>query len=168
MARWAVLAWILAEIAAIAMAGRSFGVLAVLAFVLLTGAGGMMLLRAQGAATLALLRGDLRRGGDPRALVLRGGFRLAAGLLLLLPGLLGDVVGLALLVPGVQRATARRLSRWGGVVAASRPGPRPGPRPNEPGPRPAPEVIEAEWEEVERPSADPTSGPRPPSSWTRP
>lgn len=183
MIRFALLAWVLLEVAAFALAGQLVGVLGTLALVLLTAIAGGLLLRAQGTEALTSLRGGIRRGGDPLRLLLRNGFRLVAALLLILPGLLGDLAGLLLLLPPVQRRVAADLARRGTRPANLRGRPRawgvgwPDKRAT---PAARPEVVEAEWEELEPPAAAPTRpnarpgphpgprpGPRPPSGWTR-
>lgn len=177
MIRTALLVWILSEVAALALAGRLVGVLGTLALVLLTAVAGGLLLRAQGAEALAGLRGGIRRGGDPLGLLLRNGFRLVAALLLILPGLLGDLAGLLLLLPPVQRRVAADLARRGMRPANLGRRPRsggggggwPGSRAARPPARPSarPEVAEAEWEELPPPAAPPRDPRRPPSGWTR-
>ena len=69
---------------------------------------GASLLRRQGSDALASMRRTLDTGRDPRPALLRGGFRLVAALLLILPGFLGDLVALALLLPPVQRTRGPR------------------------------------------------------------
>jgi UPF0716 protein FxsA len=150
---------------------------------------GAALLRRQGSDALAGMRGALNRGRDPRPALLRGGFRLAAALLLIFPGFVGDVVALLLLLPPVQHLIARRFKGRGtGFVVTERvragqytsgqytsgqytAGQSPsGPSPMNPSPMnprhepPRDRVIdEAEWEEV-APSKRPTHRP---SGWTR-
>jgi UPF0716 protein FxsA len=183
MIRTALLVWVLLEVAAFALAGQLVGVLGTLALVLLTAVAGGLLLRAQGAEALAALRGGIRRGGDPLRLLLRNGFRLVAALLLILPGLLGDLAGLLLLLPPVQRRVAADLARRG--MRPANLGRRPRGWADPRAARPpvarevAPEVADAEWEELPPPGAPPRPGPRPgsrpnprpstrpPSGWTR-
>ena len=174
--RLSLIGWTLLEVAAFVLAGRAVGVLGVLALVLLTALLGGALLRSQGARALSALRGGVRRGGDPLQLLLRDGFRLVAGLLLILPGLMGDVVGLLLLLPPVQRGVAGHLARrglrpanlrgrpagWPAQGGSSQGGPSQGGAGR-------PDVVEAEWVELEPPSAarDPREPPRRPSGWTQ-
>lgn len=163
MLRLLLVLWTLAEIAALVAVGQAVGVLGVLALVVLTAAlGGLLVRRAGQAALGALRRGVAPRPGAPQPLagLLAGGFTLLAGLLLVLPGFLGDVAGLLLLLPPLQRLLLRRLSAR--VPRAT--------------------VIEAEWREVtpgapDAPDAPDAAGPglprathpspRTPSGWTR-
>jgi UPF0716 protein FxsA len=69
---------------------------------------------------------------------------LAAGLLLILPGFLSDIVAGVLLLPPVRRLLYNALARRARVTTGPRDGER-GPPPR--GPHPA--VIEGEYEEVE-------------------
>lgn len=170
MIRLSFVAWTLLEVAAFVLAGRAVGVLGVLALVLLTALLGGALLRSQGARALSALRGGVRRGGDPLQLLLRDGFRLVAGLLLILPGLVGDVVGLLLLLPPVQRGVAGHLARRGLRPANLRGRPSGWP-PQGGSPQGGPsrtDVVEAEWVELEPPAArDPHEPLRRPSGWTQ-
>ncbi|HVG47011.1 MAG TPA: FxsA family protein [Rubellimicrobium sp.] len=163
MIRLAVVAYLLAEVASLALVGRWAGVLMTLLLVVAAALLGASLLRRQGGDALASMRRTLDTGRDPRPALLRGGFGLVAALLLIVPGFLGDVVALLLLLPPVQRLLARRLSAR--AASSSRVvmtrtevfGSRPTRAP------PQDRVVEAEWEEVPPPKR-PT---HPPSGWTR-
>ena len=134
------LAWSLAEIAGFVVMGGWIGLLGVLALVLATGVAGVVVLRRQGLRLAGAVRG-------PEALRVAGkaGIMALAAVLLILPGFLTDVVGLALLVPMVQRMVVARI---GGRMVVSRPGEAGG------------EIVEATAREVE-------PGALPPSGWTR-
>lgn len=164
MVRLAVAAYLLAEVASLVLVGRWAGVLLTLLLVVGAAVLGASLLRRQGSDTLAAMRRTLDSGRDPRPAILRGGFSLVAALLLILPGFLGDLLALALLLPPVQRLVTRRLAaRTGGSsrVVMTRTETF-APRPTRPD-APRDHVIEAEWEEVPPPKR-PT---HPPSGWTR-
>lgn len=158
MVRLLVVALVLAEIASLIVVGRAIGVLAALLLVVLAAVLGAAILRRQGGDALRAMQGALQRGRDPRASVLRGGFRLVAALLLIVPGFLGDIVALLLLLPPVQRALTRALARKGVRIVETRAGFGPA-RPAPPGQR----IEEAEWEEV----APPRPSSRRPSGWTQ-
>jgi len=69
------------------------------ALVVLTAILGMLLLRAEGRATLARVQRKLARGEPPTDELLDGGLLIAAGAFLLTPGLVTDAVGFLLALP---------------------------------------------------------------------
>ena len=69
------------------------------ALVVLTAVLGMLLLRAEGRATLARVQAKLARGAPPTDELLDGGLLIAAGAFLLTPGLVTDAVGFLLAFP---------------------------------------------------------------------
>ncbi|OSP10393.1 membrane protein FxsA [Halorubrum ezzemoulense DSM 17463] len=69
------------------------------ALVVLTAVLGMLLLRAEGRATLARIQRKLARGSPPTDELLDGGLLIAAGAFLLTPGLVTDAVGFLLALP---------------------------------------------------------------------
>lgn len=97
--------WGMAEIAAFVVVGAWIGVLGVFALVLGTGVLGVALLRRQGMQAVGQMRGGvvmLRPEGLGAS-----GLTVLGGVLLVLPGLLTDVVGLLLVLPPVQRIALR-------------------------------------------------------------
>jgi UPF0716 protein FxsA len=93
----ALLAFPLAEIALLIVVGRAIGVAATLGLLVLAGVIGVGLIRVQGFATLLRVRAALERGEAPTDALFRGACFVAAGLLLILPGFLSDIIALALL-----------------------------------------------------------------------
>ncbi|MEZ3165489.1 FxsA family protein [Halorubrum sp. RMP-47] len=69
------------------------------ALVVLTAVLGMLLLRAEGRATLARIQRKLARGSPPTDELLDGGLLIASGAFLLTPGLVTDAVGFLLALP---------------------------------------------------------------------
>ncbi|WP_123621075.1 FxsA family protein [Halorubrum sp. CSM-61] len=69
------------------------------ALVVLTAILGMLLLRAEGRATLARVQRKLARGQPPTDELLDGGLLIAAGAFLLTPGLVTDAIGFLLALP---------------------------------------------------------------------
>jgi UPF0716 protein FxsA len=129
------------------------GILPTVAGAVLAGFAGVALWRTVGGRTLMRARDALARGEMPVDEVFDGLCILAAGILLLLPGFLSDVVALILLLPPVRLL----LRRWMGrrMVVAAGPRMRPGsaePRGPEPG-RVETVVIDADYHEIgeERP-----------------
>ena len=110
--RWVLLAAIslpLAELAIFVALVLKIGLLATLALMLATTALGIFLLRHAGRGQIAQIRvgpdGLAGAGGGSAVFVALG------GIFLVLPGFLTDAVGLALLLPPVQRALRSALGR---------------------------------------------------------
>lgn len=80
-----------------------------LALVVLTGVLGAYLARRQGLKTAARIQAELEAGTVPAGALLDGALILAAGLVLVTPGILTDLVGFALLIPPVRRSIGRRI-----------------------------------------------------------
>ncbi len=136
------LVWTVAEISAFVVVGGWIGLFGVLALVLGTGVAGVMVLRWQGVRLAgAMQRPQAMRAAGEAGLVVFG------AVLLILPGLLTDLLGLALMVPGVRRWVVARIAART-VVTRSYDA--------------ATDVVEATAVEVE-PGAL-----RPPSVWTKP
>jgi UPF0716 protein FxsA len=72
---------------------------------------GFHFVRRQGLATIREVRERLAYRQVPGVALVDGLLILVAGLCLVVPGFITDVIGLALLLPPV-RATARRAVRW--------------------------------------------------------
>lgn len=110
------------EIAGFVIVGRQIGVLATLALVVAAAVAGAILLRVQGFGMLARVRAELDAGRDQNLDAGRelanGAMILLAGILLLVPGFVSDIIGLALFLPPV-RALAWRFLKKRVVVSAT-------------------------------------------------
>jgi UPF0716 protein FxsA len=82
--------------------------LTTLILILATGVVGATLAKSQGEHVWREFHRRLQRGEVPADTILHGFMILAAGLLLLTPGILTDIVGFALLVPLFRRMLIRR------------------------------------------------------------
>jgi UPF0716 protein FxsA len=80
------------------------GVLPTLGLIVLLAGLGIWLVKQQGLGVWRAARGRLQTGEVPSAEVVNGLLVLVAGTALALPGLVSDVVGLALLLPPVRAA----------------------------------------------------------------
>lgn len=89
----------LLEIAVFIQVGDQLGLWNTLAVVILTALIGTWLLRIQGLATLARVRGQIDQGVLPTRELFDGLCLLFAGALLLTPGFVTDSIGFALFVP---------------------------------------------------------------------
>jgi UPF0716 protein FxsA len=91
--------WVLIEV------GSRIGGLAVLGLILLSGMLGLAVIRRAGWQTLLRARSAVSPAVELTDGMLLGG----AGLLLFLPGLIGDALGLLMLLPGARRGLVRQL-----------------------------------------------------------
>jgi UPF0716 protein FxsA len=91
------------EIAVFIEVGGWIGLWPTLGLVILTAVVGSLELRSQGIATLNKLRSELDRGVMPAQTLFDGVCLLFAGALLLTPGFVTDVLGLALFVPAFRK-----------------------------------------------------------------
>lgn len=105
----------LVELVLLIRVGQWIGTLPTVLLVVLTGAVGAALARREGLRTLGLMQADLRGGRFPVGRLLDGAMILAAGALLLTPGVLTDLLGLAMLLPGsrgwIKGLVAGRIRR---------------------------------------------------------
>jgi UPF0716 protein FxsA len=106
------------EIADFVIVGRQVGVLATLALVVAAAVAGTILLRVQGLGMLARVRAELDAGRDPGRELANGVMLLLAGILLLIPGFVTDILGLLLLLPPA-RALAWRFLKDRVVISTS-------------------------------------------------
>ena len=89
----------LIELAILVYLGTIIGTLYTVLIVVLTGLLGAILTRSQGLAILSRIRINVRRGILPANELFDGALILIGGLLLLTPGIITDILGLAVLVP---------------------------------------------------------------------
>jgi len=105
----------LLELAILIRVGTLLGFWPTIGLVVVTGAVGALLAKSQGTRVLAAIREDLAAGRVPAARLLDGLLILVGGAVLLTPGLLTDVAGLALLLPftrsWLKMALRRRFER---------------------------------------------------------
>lgn len=99
------------ELALLIQIGRAVGLLPTVGLVLLTGAAGAWLARAEGLRVFFSFQNELQTGQLPGQAVFDGLCVLVGGALLLTPGVLTDLVGFALLLPPTRRWIQRRMRR---------------------------------------------------------
>src|SRR3954470_2764830 len=83
-----------------------------IAIVLVTGVVGSALARAQGLKVANRIREEMAAGHMPADAVIDGFLVLLAGILFVLPGVLTDVVGIALLFPPSRQLVKRGVAAW--------------------------------------------------------
>ncbi|HEY0913402.1 MAG TPA: FxsA family protein [Solimonas sp.] len=128
------LAWTFLETLLLMRLGRSLGGGVLLLYLMGSVAAGVLVMRRHGLGALQQVRAAMARGEMPAAAMMEGLLGLAAGMLLILPGLLSDAMALLLLM--LRRRVARQIDRR---MAAARPDLR------------RPVVIEGEYRETTRP-----------------
>jgi UPF0716 protein FxsA len=101
--------WPLVEIAVFLQVVAWIGVLNTLALMVAISICGAWLVKRQGVGTLARMRAELDDGRIPTGPMTDGGLLAAAGFLLLIPGFVTDVAGIALIVPPVRSGVRRYL-----------------------------------------------------------
>ena len=99
----------LLELALLIQMGQWVGFWPTIGLVVFTGLTGAWLARMQGLRTMWRLRHDLANGRVPGQAIMDGMAVLAGGALLLAPGILTDLIGFGLLVPGTRHAIQKRI-----------------------------------------------------------
>lgn len=92
----------LVEIASLILVGQAIGVLSTLALVLFSGVLGLFLLKQQGRGILRRLQEETRQGVDPGRDIVHGALMVVAAFLLIVPGFVGDIIGLLLFIPQLR------------------------------------------------------------------
>ncbi len=98
------------EIAAFIAVGSHLGVFTTLLLCFLSAVLGTAIVQHQGLGVLARVRQSLDRGLLPMDDMFDGLCLMIAGVLLILPGFVSDLVGFALLVPAVRQQVRRVLA----------------------------------------------------------
>jgi UPF0716 protein FxsA len=109
---------VLAELVVFVLVAQWIGVGWTILATLATSVLGWMLLARQGTRALAELRERARTRRSPGAELGNAGLVAAGGLLMVLPGFIGDLIGLLCLLPGSRNLVRAGLSR---LVAARLP-----------------------------------------------
>ncbi len=109
----------LAEIAGFVLVGKTIGLWATLALVMLSFVAGMMLLRRQGLGILRKMSTEGRTGALPGRELLRPAMFVIAAILLIIPGFISDIVALLIFIPAVRDLAWNYVSRRFVVVGAA-------------------------------------------------
>ena len=83
-----------------------------LALVVVTGIAGAVLAKSQSISLLRRMQADVRAGRVPADSLLDAALILAAGVLLITPGMISDLVGIVLLIPPLRRVAKLFLVQW--------------------------------------------------------
>jgi UPF0716 protein FxsA len=99
------------ELALLIRVGQWIGTLPTIGIILVTGLLGAWLARREGVRTWREVRATMARGEMPGEILLHGLLVFGGGALLLTPGVLTDLLGLALLAPQTRTGLVRHLRR---------------------------------------------------------
>ncbi|MGB7798491.1 MAG: FxsA family protein [Pseudonocardiaceae bacterium] len=99
------------ELTVLIAVGHAIGVLATIGLLILTSLVGAVLLRSEGARALGAVVEALRARRPPHRELLDGMLITAAGVLIILPGFVSDLLGLLLLLPPIRSLVRRRILR---------------------------------------------------------
>jgi UPF0716 protein FxsA len=100
----------LVEIAGFVLIGGELGVGLTLAWVLVAAMVGLALIRKGGLSALMRLDEALRQGREPGSSLIDGAVFVLAGLLLVLPGFVGDALAVLLILPPTRHFLLRRMA----------------------------------------------------------
>jgi UPF0716 protein FxsA len=89
-----------------------FGFFTTISIVLMTGIVGASLARWQGWQAMSRIQSDMQQGIMPAKALGDGVMILVAGVLLITPGVITDVVGLSLLIPPLRAGMRKLLQLW--------------------------------------------------------
>ncbi|MDQ2790766.1 MAG: hypothetical protein DLM60_15570 [Pseudonocardiales bacterium] len=105
------LAAIIVELTVLIAVSHAIGVLATTGLLILTSLVGVALLRREGARTLGAFVEAIRARKPPHRELLDGMLLTAAGVLVVVPGFVSDLLGLLLLLPPTRAMVRRRILR---------------------------------------------------------
>lgn len=158
----------IAEIATFIEVGDWIGAGPTVGLVILSAILGSVLIRWQGLSVLKRAQASAERGESPVGAVFEGFCVVVAGLLLIIPGFLTDIVGILLFVRPIRNALGRWLfDRMKGVASYQMGGGMGGRSWSSSGPagsdghprnRPPPGVIDVDYQEVDPDGGRPGSG----------
>jgi UPF0716 protein FxsA len=112
----------LVELAVFVQVAQSIGLLETIALLVAVSFVGVVIVRHQGLGVWRRVREQLQQGNLPAAELVNGLLILIAGVLLILPGFVSDVIGLLLLLPPTRAIVRGVLQRHHYVRIASRVG----------------------------------------------
>lgn len=98
--------WILVKL------GSTFGILPTIALVIGAGIVGAWIAKWQGLHAILRVQNEMRQGVVPTRTIGDGALILVAGILLLLPGVISDILGIALLIPPVRHLVMFTIRQW--------------------------------------------------------
>jgi UPF0716 protein FxsA len=116
------LGWPLAEIAGFVLVGRAVGLWGTLGLVVGTAILGGLLMRSQGMHLLRQISQESQEGRVPGRALVDGAMIVVAGVLLLLPGFITDIIGILLFIPAVRTLIWSAIGKRNVVVSSGKGG----------------------------------------------
>lgn len=108
----AIVAYGVVEISLYLAIGKAIGILPTLLIILITSIVGGVAIRTTGIRTIANVQADLAQGIMPGVALIEGLMSLIGGVLLVLPGVVTDVLGLILLIPLTRKIFRPLIMSW--------------------------------------------------------
>ncbi|CEA05668.1 phage T7 F exclusion suppressor FxsA [Metalysinibacillus saudimassiliensis] len=108
----AIVAYGVVEISLYLAIGKAIGILPTLLIILITSIIGGVAIRTTGIRTIANVQADLAQGIMPGVALIEGLMSLIGGVLLVLPGVVTDVLGLILLIPLTRKIFRPLIMSW--------------------------------------------------------
>ncbi|HEY6424971.1 MAG TPA: FxsA family protein [Pseudonocardiaceae bacterium] len=102
---------VIVEVTVLIAVGHAIGILATIGLLILGSVVGAVLLRREGTRTLAAFREAMRTRRPPHRELIDGVLIVAAGVLIVLPGFVSDILGLLLLLRPTRALVRRRMLR---------------------------------------------------------
>ena len=100
------------ELSLLLWIGARMGLVGTLALIAITGVLGASLARREGFGILTRLQSELAQGSTPESTLIEAILIFAGGLLLVTPGVLTDVAGFSMVLPGSRAFYASVLREW--------------------------------------------------------
>ena len=97
------------ELYLLILLGSRIGPMPTIGLIVLTGFLGASLARSQGLSTLRKIQKEMGEGRPPAQELVEGVMILIGGVVLLTPGILTDLFGFAMLLPGFRKSIASKL-----------------------------------------------------------
>jgi len=107
-----IVATIFVEIAGFIIVGSKLGVMPTLALIFSFMLAGIILLRLQGRELLQRFRKALEGGNTPDREIIEGLMMVIGSILLIIPGFVGDIIGILLFVPPLRALLWRYMARY--------------------------------------------------------
>lgn len=100
------------ELSLLLWLGARMGLVNTLLLIAVTGVAGASLARREGFGILARLQSEIAEGAPPESTLIEAVLIFSGGLLLITPGVLTDIAGFSMVLPGSRAFYAAHLREW--------------------------------------------------------